>query len=229
MSVDVPLSMGPEIDLLYTGTDPFLKITPQSPLLAGESYELAFTIPSGEFCISKDAESPVTFKVVDAAPLPTTLGELREAPRVISTVYGTRIDATYVLAEEMKPWMYLFEYTASISDTGTEPSFGVPAYSYPGGGELQLSWDLGTYCQSFETGTHHTIQAQAHLLFGPSVSSTATSLEFECEEPSNGSGAAPGSCSITSDRAGSFVPLSIAVGFVGLLGQRRLTARRRRR
>jgi hypothetical protein len=192
--LEVPLDVGPDVDAQL------LKVAPRSPatLLAGERYELTFALSSttenNSLCDHDSSQTPMTFDVVDAAKLPTKLGELREAPKVTFGSNGAYIQVAYVLADEMKPWAHLMRYRAK---TEKFSSYHDDTVSLADG---VLTATLGIACNYFETGTHHTLSLTGRLPFAPSVTSPTTPLEFECiqvdysspSEEASGGGSARG-------------------------------------
>jgi hypothetical protein len=97
-TADVPLTLGRTVD-------GYLEVKPSAPLLPGSAYELQFQ----SFCsYGAYPSAPLAFVADPEAPLPTKLGDLTSAPTVSLKDYGTTqvtINATYTLADEMKPWM----------------------------------------------------------------------------------------------------------------------------
>ncbi len=98
-------------------------VVPRTPFMTGRYRATIHTGAAG----SGQCNEVARFNVVDAAPLPTTLGTLTAAPAALETrnyfdyersrdVLGVSVETTLVLSEEARPW-------ASLIDTGAWSSY----------------------------------------------------------------------------------------------------------
>ncbi len=167
---EIPLTLGRIVDN-------YLELKPSTPMTPGTSYELQY----GSFCnYGAYPAMPLAFVAAPEAPLPTKLGDAYSGPTVTlrseSGVTTVNITAAYAFAEEMKPWVGVYELAMSFDGKVIETS---PTIS---GDTVQIS--ATTVCDTISsTLSKHTLQLQAHLPFAPPVASAATMLDFTCPAP----------------------------------------------
>ncbi|MDB5216164.1 MAG: hypothetical protein JWO86_4091 [Myxococcaceae bacterium] len=170
-AAEVPLTFGRTID-------GYLEVKPSAPLVPGTAYELQYS----PFCsYGAYPSAPLAFVADPEAPLPTKLGDLVSGPTVSLKDYGTTqvtISATYTLADEMKPWVSVYELGMSLDGKVIETH-----RTAAGGAAIQI--DAKGWCDAATSSlTKHTIQLQAHLPFAPPVASLPTTMDFTCPPPS---------------------------------------------
>lgn len=158
--------------------DGYLEVKPSMPLVPGTAYELQFQ----SFCsYGAYPSTPLTFVADPEAPLPTKLGDLTSGPTVSLKDYGTTqvtINATYTLADEMKPWAAVYELGMSLDGKVIETHRTAVS-----GGGIQIN-AVG-WCDAASAAlTKHTIQLQAHLPFAPPVATLPATMDFVCPPPS---------------------------------------------
>lgn len=194
-TADVPLTLGRTVD-------GYLEVKPSAALVPGSAYELQFQ----SFCsYGAYPSAPLTFVADPEAPLPTKLGDLASAPTVSLKDYGTTqitINATYTLADEMKPWASVYELGMSLDGKVLETH-----RTAVGGGGIQIN-AVGWCDPASASLTKHTVQLQAHLPFAPPVASLPTTMDFVCPPPSintpgNNPPTPPSGTSGTSGSSGS--------------------------
>jgi hypothetical protein len=170
-TADVPLTLGRTID-------GYLEVKPTAVLVPGAAYELQFQ----SFCsYGAYPSTPLTFVADPEAPLPTKLGDLTSPPTVSLKDYGTTqvtINATYTLADEMKPWASVYELGMSLDGKVVETH-----HTAAGGNGIQIN-AVGWCDAASASLTKHTLQLQAHLPFAPPVASLPTTMDFVCPPPS---------------------------------------------
>jgi hypothetical protein len=193
---EIPLTLGRIVDN-------YLELKPSMPLTPGTSYELQYQ----SFCDYGGYPSgPVAFVAAPEAPLPTKLADVTAGPTVTLRANGqTEVDvtATYTIADEMKPWIGVYELGTSFDGKVIQTSPTIK------GDTVQIQ--ATTICDAASsTLSKHTFQLQGHLPFAPPVATVASTLEFTCPAPTEPPGdvvTPPGSSSGSSGTGDGNAPL----------------------
>ncbi|MEO6418716.1 MAG: hypothetical protein ABIP39_04885 [Polyangiaceae bacterium] len=168
--METPLTIGPVVDGL-------LKVVPTSPLTAGHTYELDFS----PFCSygATMPQGPIKFTAVATTPFPTRVGDLQGTPTYTVKDYGTTqytLGASYLLADEMKPWAGV--YALVVSFDGEE----IETHATVTGSTVQIS-TLGWCDATTAHAMPHQVVLKAKLPFAPELQTTAADLAFSCPAP----------------------------------------------
>lgn len=172
-TTEVPLTVGPVVDGL-------LKVVPSTPLTVGHMYELNFS----PFCSygATMPQGPIKFTAVASTALPTKLGDLQGTPTFTVKDYGTSqytLGATYLLADEMKPWSEIYELVVSFD--GEE----IETHATVSGSTVQIA-TLGWCDATTAHAMPHQLVLKAKLPFAPEVQTSATAMSFSCPAPNIG-------------------------------------------
>ena len=163
---EVALTLGPVIGGL-------LKVAPASPLVPGESYQLQYAA----FCdYGGFSTEPLSFTAGPAAPLPTHVGQIVGAPQIREYPKGNySLQATYAIADEMKPWTNLVHFSLIWRDTNADMFI----QSQPEQGTLHATADGP--CSNLTQGTtHHSFVLRATRVFADPIESDPTDVELDC-------------------------------------------------
>ncbi len=222
----MPLTLGPVSGGL-------LKVVPTTPLTVGHTYELNFS----PFCSygATMPQGPIKFTAVASTALPTKLGDLQGTPTFTVKDYGTTeytIGASYLLADEMKPWSGIYELVVSFD--GEE----IETHATVSGGTVQIS-TLGWCDATTAHAMPHQLVLKAKLPFAPDVQTDATAMSFSCPAPNigtpppgnpvqppltptatAGSPGKAGGCSASGGSASSSAALGLVLAISALLRRR---------
>ncbi|MBX3230720.1 MAG: hypothetical protein KIT84_00775 [Labilithrix sp.] len=170
--VEVPVTLAPAVD-------GFTKITPNTALVAGTSYELEY---SGSACTygGSPPAGPYKFTAVAAAPLPTKVGTLEGGPVVATKDRGTTqftVDVAYAIDPEMKPWVGVYELLLVVDGriVGSKVSLS---------GTDVVKLNATGWCDATNAAANpHQVLLRARLPFSPNVESASTPVSFDCPAP----------------------------------------------
>ncbi len=154
------------------------KVVPSQPLIAGHSYEIDFN----PYCSygATPGGGKIKFTAAPEAPLPTLVGTITGTPTFTVKDYGTSeiaIHASYTLADEIKPWLAIYELALTIDGEILETKIS------PTGAVDAQGW-----CDAVtaKAGNTHQVMLVARLPFATTVESAPTQLEFSCPAPNIG-------------------------------------------
>ena len=170
---EIPVTVGPV-------EGEWLKVAPQTPLVAGTSYRLEFETFCGGYNPNPEPTGPIEFMAGPEAPLPTKLADAVTPPSVTTNDFGTTqftINASYSLAPEMRPWLDLYQVLVVVDGRliDTKAQFA--------GGDTFTATATG-WCDASNAATKkHSVVLRGRLPFGPTVETAAAELDFDCPAP----------------------------------------------
>ncbi len=167
-----------EVPVTLAVTDGLVKITPTTPLIAGQSYELQYA----PFCNNSITPNPGPYKFAAAAeaPLPTKIGTLQGTPSFTTKDFGTTqvtITATYLIDPEMKPWAAVYELFTVLDgkQLGTKATLS---------GTDSVQVNATGWCDASSAATQqHSLQLRAKLPFATTLETASAPLTFSCPAP----------------------------------------------
>jgi hypothetical protein len=166
--VPVPVTIG-------SVSDSLLQV--KASLTPGTSYTLDFDSMC-QFGAFANPE-PIHFTAGPEAPLPTKLGDFKNAPTVSIKDFGTfalTVIADFTLASEMTPWAGVYDLNLALDGRA------LPTKTLPEG--PTVTFNAQGWCEAADaTKPTHQITLQGRLPFTPLLETAPQSLTFSCPAP----------------------------------------------